>query len=214
MRSILVAIAIVAAPLTAPANPIPYDFLTVTYEGTVSSIDPWGARGFPGAPQIGDSISGTLRVDLRGLPPDIYSADPSVASHVADGHGFPSFVSGYTPAHGESTDHLSLADNSVENGDVFSILDDEEWFRHRHGVQTDSRDSLGFFLFSKTLDVVHGDSAIQDFTITADSMAPGSAGELQKVRMDKAGDPIGRWLGGLVHFALKKVTVKPGRCPM
>jgi hypothetical protein len=32
--------------------------------------------------------------------------------------------------------------------------------------------------------------------------------------MDRAGDPIESWLGGLVHFALKKVKVKPGRCPM
>ncbi len=214
MRSILVATAILAAPLTAPANPISYDFLTVTYEGTVNGIDPWGPRGFPGAPDIGDSISGTLRVDLRKLPPDLYPADQSVASHVADGHGIPSFVSGFTRVPGTSTDHLSLADNSVDNGDVFSILDDEERLLHRNGVLTDYRDSLGFYFFSKTLDVIHGDSAIQDFSITAESMASGSTGQLQKVRMEKAGDPIESWLGGLVHFALKKVTVKPGRCPM
>jgi hypothetical protein len=64
---------------------------------------------------------------------------------------------------------------------------------------------------SSTRDFIHGDGALQSFEITADQLDldPPYFGVTTHARLEPSAQD---WFGGMINFAIDKLTVKPGHC--
>jgi hypothetical protein len=219
MRSILAATAVGLAPLTALAGPIQdYDFLTVHYEGTVNSVKPFGPLGFgdgASVPDIGDRVSGSLRVNLHEVPRDNFPDDPRRGEYSASlakpSYTWPSFVSGHAePLGGPSGDRLQIQDN-IGGRDLFEVVDQEVSSALGPFDFRASTDALYLMVSSTRFDFIHGDGPLQSFEINADQLDLDQPyfGETMHSKLEPSAQD---WFGGTVGFAIGKLTVKPGRC--
>ena len=219
MRSILAATAVCFSPLTALASPIyDYDFLTVDYEGTINFVQPWGSLGFDGRdPKIGDRVSGSLSVNLHNVPRDNFPGDPARGEYSGSlaepSYTSPSFVRGYAePGDLPSIDRLQVQDNIFGGRDLFDVVDQEQ--RSATGPFTGGLvdgAALALIVSSTTFDFIHGDGPLQSFEVTADQLDPDQPNFGERVNTRRA--PSGQdWFGGIVRFAIGKLTVTPGRC--
>jgi hypothetical protein len=216
MRSIVAATAVCLAPLAAQAAPIHYDFLTVEYEGTISFVTNNGGLGWATCcddPKIGDSVSGSLRVNLHNLPADKFPTDPRRADYSAS-RAQPSysssFVSGgkWKPDTGPSGDRL-IVEDGIGGRDLFDVAD-IEGSRERGPFESRQRpDGLYLLAGSSILDFIQGDGPVQSFEITADQLDESSHGFRSHARFDIA---LGEFFGGFYRFAIDKLKVTPGRC--
>lgn len=215
MRSILAATAVCVAPFTALATPVhDYDFLTIDYEGTINFVDTNGGLGFGTCcdPQIGGSVSGSLRVNLHNLPADKFPTDPKRAEHVAS-RAQPSYASSFvsgtaTPDNGPSGDALLIQDN-VAGRDFFEVRDIEGSAERGPFESRLRSDGLELLVGSTLFDFLHGDGPMQAFEITGDQLDEGSYGARSHARFNFA---AGEFFGGFFRFAIDHLKVTPGRC--
>ncbi len=216
MRSLLAATAACVAPFTAFATPIhDYDFLTVDYEGTITYVTGNGGLGFDTCcddPHVGDSISGSLRVNLHNVPADKFPTDPKRADYSAS-RTQPSYASSFvsgiaTPDTGLSGDRLVVEDN-VAGRDYFEVRD-VEGSRERGPYESRLRSDALYLLAGSTLfDFIHGERPLQAFEVAGDQLDESSYGFRSHARFNMA---LGDFFGGFFRFAIDKMKVTPGRC--
>ena len=198
-RPILLRPLLLAPPFTATyAGPIPSPStsIVVEYAGTISAV----SEPPPGsAYAVGDRISGRLVVDrtLAGGEIGLNEATYRASS--------PAFVSGFWPSSGDPFDRVSIGNEVIREGvsrpiDIFGV---DDWLVGEGGSQDSGRQFsvsatlFGFLHNNKLLD--------QNFEVTsADVDEPGESlrGGIN-FRLD---------MPSFVHFAVDRLSVKPGRC--
>ena len=195
------------------------DFLTVRYEGTVTSVRDTNAnrigsvRGY----EVGDHVSGELLIDLRRAGPDRVPSNPALAIYGSPFGTWPSegnsFVSGYVSTRERTADRVDIRDN-YEGADLFAARDAEvDVFKQSDGRR---REYFLFFLqaSSRVVDFVHGDGIVQQFvfdsTMLGDTVQGSGEIEIRRGWVDSVVSAI----GGSVRFVLTRFSVKPGRCSM
>jgi hypothetical protein len=166
------------------------DVLFVDYEGVVNQA---GAN--PAGYRVGDKIKGRLLVDLLLAPPNLFPTSELASYHYLPWEQQKDWVRGFTGPGGTAADRIFVR-NDPSGLDSFSIGD-----RRDQGLDT----FLGIELTVNGLELFPTNelSELGEFTVTRADKPATFAGDL-------------RWGWGeaaqFVSFALKRFSVKPGRC--
>ena len=176
-------------PCAAFAGPV-----YVEYEGVVTKVDQCGCEN--SGYSIGDTIKGVVTIDVDRAPGD-QNANPAAGLYGIDG---PDFLSGFGPPLTRDTpygkDAITVYDHWSGLGDYWQVSD---FFQPEHG-----RGALYLVAQSDTLNIVHGDSMLQNLDLTP---KPGLelSGSLHHI-WGSAGHHV------IVLFDLLKLKQRPGSC--
>jgi hypothetical protein len=194
LKTTITAAALVCGSLAANA-----ETLLVEYQGTVSSVDQGLEADAPGH-AVGDSITGSLLIDLTLAPPDAVAGDPSIGRYGSPGIDF---ILGPRPP------------NAPGTGDLLLVYDD--WAGSPDGLAPYD----GFLVRDQSIGVDG------NFNLVLGMQRPNLLGQLfaddsLAQSFDLQPDPgtnfwgfIERGFGELwsvVNFTLDRFSVKPGAC--
>lgn len=215
---ILVACASLSIARAGLATPIVADFVEVRYSGTIT-VSHHNTAPTPGDSlsryPVGDSISGTLRIDLRNAPADLYPDEPNFGAYRLDTFSGPSFVTGFGPTRQRSSDGVQVQDHFSGQGDLFSIGDaEQDIVRNRDGGWTEISQSIGLTTYSflnHVPDFITGEGLVQRFALHGDNLGTGDI-QIARQRYDREGHPVGRFFGGVAQFVITRMSVRPGMC--
>ena len=178
----LIAISLLIAPFCAQAQVVRVD-----YEGVVDSTQVSKYR-------IGDTVKGSLLIDLLLAPADLFSDNPEFGSYsrfLAPGQ--PDWVRGYNPR-GAGNAHDRIFTRNQPGDDSFSIGDLRNLGKPSFRALEISVGGLEF---------MSSDALDQSLSVTDEDRPGVFHGEL-----NWGWDKTRRWVG----FALKSFKVTPGRC--
>jgi hypothetical protein len=201
MRMISFAIALALAPLAAYSQPF-YDYLYVTFEGTVTEAqNPADTTGYNFSPiEVGDSFSGYRRIDFGDAPTDS-APENNIGSYIGDA----SFVFGFSST-GELNDSVKIVDGLMSGSDVFQVVDRHEGIEQFRRPLFSSG-SLSVTVDAPGVDFINGDDLLQEFSVSGEDIGRGEL-EYETDWLDDTFDAI----SGAFRFALTSFKARPGVC--